>query len=92
MCSEWMAEGIYDTDRDGRRADADDTRGIPRRDSMKSFRSCLMLSIKWTCLITAVSSWLMGRLPTTGEIDFVALVAGVQTSVLIGCEMPIIVM
>ncbi|TBU25977.1 hypothetical protein BD311DRAFT_763388 [Dichomitus squalens] len=64
---------------------------LPRRDSMRSFCCCLMLSIERTCSIAAVSSRLMGRPMTTGEIDFVASVAGVLTSVLIGCEMPLIV-
>ena len=64
---------------------------LPRRDSMRSFCCCLMLSIERTCSIAAVSSRLMGRPMTTGEIDFVASVAGVRTSVLIGCEMPLIV-
>lgn len=64
---------------------------LPRRDSMSSFCCCLMLSMERTCSIAAVSSLLIGRPMTTGEIDLVASEAGVLTSVLIGCEMPLIV-
>ena len=64
---------------------------LPRRDSMSSFCCCLMLSMERTCSIAAVSSLLIGRPITTGEIDLVASEAGVLTSVLIGCEMPLIV-
>lgn len=64
---------------------------LPRRCSMSSFCCCLMESMERTCSIAAVSSRGMGRPITTGEIDLAASAAGVLTSVLIGCEMPLIV-
>ena len=64
---------------------------LPRRCSMSSFCCCLMVSMERTCSIAAASSRGMGRPMTTGEIDLAESAAGVLTSVLIGCEMPLIV-
>lgn len=65
---------------------------LPRRCSMSSFCCCLMESMERTCSIAAASSRGMGRPMTTGEIDVLGSVGGGGlTSVLIGCEMPLIV-
>ena len=64
---------------------------LPLRCSMSSFCCCLMESMERTCSIAAASSRGMGRPITTGEIDLAASAAGVLTSVLMGCEMPLIV-
>ena len=64
---------------------------LPLRCSMSSFCCCLMESMERTCSIAAASSRGMGRPITTGEIDLAASAAGALTSVLMGCEMPLIV-
>lgn len=89
-CEEWggTLTTLADTERE---ATLTTPAVLPRRDSMSSFCCCLMLSMERTCSIAAVSSLLIGRPMTTGEIDLVASEAGVLTSVLIGCEMPLIV-
>lgn len=65
---------------------------LPRRCSMSSFCCCLIDSIERTCSIAAASSRGMGRPMTTGEIDVLGSVGSEGlTSVLIGCEIPLIV-
>lgn len=69
---------------------------LPRRDSMSSFCCCLMVSMERICSSAAASSRGMGRPMTTGEMAWLVLGSvevegGGLTSVLMGCEMPLIV-